>query len=222
MKTGIDATPAALVTRITRALQRTPPSAADLAAVRRQLMRYQAVPTAETVIESYYRCVVSDYLQRQFELALDALPDCVNSSHRAARLVCVAQRGHQHHTVTPPAWEAGWRRLRRHRGVDMYVRTADRARSLRRADLYVILTDGQVVSFEFKYVGPAGIRNPRACASQMGPYIKRHAATRLIIYSGTPQGGSVSGLARLRALLPADVPVLLHGPAPAPYEPRGS
>ena len=68
-------------------------------------------------------------------------------------------------------------------GVDMYVRTAAVRAASGAPTCTLILTGGQVVSFEFKYVGPAGIRNPRACASQMGLYVKRarrHAAHHLL------------------------------------------
>jgi len=93
-----------------------------------------------------------------------------------------------------------------------YVQTSDRKRSLRHADLYVIAA-GQIISLEYKYAGPKGLSNPAECAAQMGSYLTTHAATRLVVYSGTSRGTPVVGLDTLETLLPADVPLVVHGPA---------
>ena len=75
----------------------------------------------------------------------------------------------------------------------------------------------QIVSVEFKYVGPHGVRNAGAVAAQMRLYVKHHAATLLVIYSGTKAGTEVRGMSRLAELLDPAVPVvLLHGPAILP------
>jgi hypothetical protein len=100
---------------------------------------------------------------------------------------------------------------KQHAGIDMHVPTLHRNRSLRHADLYVIATE-QIVSLEYKYVGPGGLKNPDGCAAQMGPYLASHAATRLVIYAGTPSAAPVRGLDKLRGLLAPDVPLVLYGP----------
>ena len=212
MTSCIDASPAKVATEIERTLQNARPSADTLSAAQRQLIGFGAAAAAETVIESYYGCIVTEHLRRTFGIGADALPVCVNSSHRAVRRVCVAPGEHLHYTVPKASWAAGWQTLRQqHKDVDMYVRTAHRDRSLRHADLYVIASR-QIISLEFKYVGPAGLKNPNACAAQMGPYLEAHAATRLVVYSGTPSGTPVRGIDTLMGLLPADVPLVVYGP----------
>jgi hypothetical protein len=163
------------------------------------------------VIESYYGCLVTEHVRRIFDIVPDTLPLIINSSHRAVRRVCVLPGDHLHSKVLNDAWASGWRAFRQHAGVDMYVRTAQRDRSLRHADLYVIAA-GQIVSLEYKYVGAEGLKNPKGCAAQMRPYLHAHAAARLIIYSGTSSTTPVRGMDKLRGLLPADVPFILYGP----------
>jgi hypothetical protein len=41
----------------------------------------EVVSDREKVIESYYRCLITDDLQRKFALPADAMPGCVN--HRS-------------------------------------------------------------------------------------------------------------------------------------------
>ena len=99
--------------------------------------------------------------------------------------------------------------------VAMYVRGKQRRKSLRRADLYVV-AQGKIVSLEFKHVGPPGVRNPKAVAEQMRLYVKHHAATLLVIYSGSKGGSEIRGLARLHDLLdplgPTVTLVAIDGP----------
>jgi hypothetical protein len=99
--------------------------------------------------------------------------------------------------------------------VDIYVRD-QRRKSLRRADLYFVAL-GQIVSVEFKYVGLHGLRDAKAVAGQMRRFVENHAATLLVIYSGSKDGSEVRGVARLRDRLGPAVPVVLvYGPAIPP------
>jgi hypothetical protein len=210
VRSSIDASLPEVLSEIERELKSAPPSADAVAAIQRQLAEFGAAASAETVIESYYGCRLTERLRRRFEIPLAALPVTINTSHRAVRRVCVMPGEHLHDEVRKDAWVDGWRRLRQHTGVDMYVRTERRDRSLRHADLYLIAS-GQIISLEYKYVGPKGLKNLEACAGQMRPYRNAHAATRLVIYSGTPTG-PVRGLDTLTGLLPADVPLVVYGP----------
>jgi hypothetical protein len=90
IKRGIDAPPAQVVAGISRVLQSERPRADTLSAIQRQLVGFGAAAAAETVIESYYGCIVTEHLQRKYEIAAGDLPICVNSSHKAVRRVCVA------------------------------------------------------------------------------------------------------------------------------------
>jgi hypothetical protein len=213
MTSCIDASPAVALAEIERELRNAPPPSADaVAAIKRQLAEFGAAAAAETVIESYYGCLVTEHLRRRFDIVPDTLPLIINSSHRAVRRVCVMPGDHLHCRVLKDSWASGWRTFRQqHRGVDMYVQTALGDRSLRHADLYVIAA-GQIVSLEYKYVGPKGLTSPERCAAQMRPYLDAHAVARLIIYSGTPSTTPVRGMDKLRGLLPPDVPLVLYGP----------
>jgi hypothetical protein len=213
MNNTIDAPPNEVVVQIDRVLETAVPSAQDLAAADRQYRQHNAARDREKVIECYYRCQITEYLQRRFALSADAVPGCINSSHKATRCVCVAQPVHEHKKISEAAWEAGWQSIRRnYPKVDMYVRTAESDHSLRRADLYVIAAE-QIVSLEFKYIGSEGLVNPRAISKQVQVFLQNHAATRLIIYSGTPHRTVISRLQPLLDMLPCAVPVVLYGPA---------
>ena len=172
MTSRIDASPLEALTEIERALKSAPPPSADaVAAIQRQLAGFGAAAAAETVIESYYGCLVTEHLRRRFDIAPDTLPLTINSSHRAVRRVCVMPGEHLHGKVLKESWASGWRTLReQHTGVDMYAQTAHRERSLRHADLYVIAA-GQIISLDTKDVGPKGLRSPEGCAAQMRPYL---------------------------------------------------
>jgi hypothetical protein len=212
MTSCIDVSPIEALTEIERVLRSAPPPSSDaVAAIQRQLAEFGAAAAAETVVESYYACLVTEHLRRRFDIASAALPVTINSSHRAVRRVCVMPGEHLHGKVLKEPWAAGWRTFRQQPGVDMYVQTDHRERSLRHADLYVMAA-GQIISLEYKYVSPKGLSSPEGCAAQMRPYLDAHAGTRLVVYSGTPSGTLVRGLETLRGLLPADVPLVLHGP----------
>lgn len=211
MTNCIDASVVETLTEIERVLKSAALESDVVASIQRQLAEFGAAAAAETVIESYHGCLVTEHLRRMFEIAPVALPETINTSHRAVRRVCVMPGEHLHGKVLKESWAEGWRMLCQQPGVHMYVQTNQRERSLRHADLYVIAS-GQIISLEYKYVGPKGLSSPEACADQMSPYLAAHAGTRLVIYSGTPSGTPVRGLEKLRRLLPADVPLVVYGP----------
>jgi hypothetical protein len=212
MTSCLDASPVEALTEIERVLKSAPSSSDAVTAIQRRLAEFGAAAAAETVIESYYGCLVTEHLRRRFDIDPAALPLTINTSHRAVRRVCVMPGKHLHSKVLKEHWAKDWQTLRKtKKGVDIYVQTDDGKRSLRHADLYVIAA-GQIISLEYKYAGPTGLSRPEECADQMGPYLAAHAATRLVVYSGTPSGTSVRGLDTLTGLLPADVPLVVYGP----------
>ena len=89
---------------------------------------------------------------------------------------------HNHSTVEDGEWREGWALIQR-RNPEVNVRVAGRG-SPKRADLYVV-AGRHVVSVEFKYVGPGGLRDIQGCAAQMRRYAECHAVTILVLYSGT-------------------------------------
>jgi hypothetical protein len=213
----INLEPAALAAEVAGLMEKATPSRQDVFGVRRQVLARQAQlglrnrAAPECVAESFFRCLVIDHLQRRFELAHEEIPDCINSSHTAARGVCGTPSRHSHKHISDRDWAAGWRRLQRqHPEVNVYVLGRP---SAKRADLYLVTRD-EVVSVEFKYVGQHGVRDVPACAAQMRRYVDKHAATLLAIYDGAGHGDEVRGVARLRSLLgPAVRVVVTPGPA---------
>jgi hypothetical protein len=86
MTSRIDASPAVALTEIERALRNAPPPPADaVAVIQRQLAQFGAAAAAESVIESYYGCLVTEHVRRVFDIVPDTLPLIINSSHRAVR-----------------------------------------------------------------------------------------------------------------------------------------
>jgi hypothetical protein len=219
---AINSQPARLAAEIARKIENaTPPTKRVIADIRRQLVHHKAQPAPECVVESFYRCLLTDHFQQRSHIELDDLPSFINSSHWAASLVCSASPRHSHYFIPGVNWRAAWQRMRKQypNRVDMSVPVPHGGKSLRRADLYVV-AQGQIVSIEFKYVGPNGVRNPKAVAKQMELYVKHHAATLLVIYSSTKKRSEVRGLARLGELLDrlgsAVTLVVPHGPAIPP------
>ena len=213
----INLAPAALVTEVAKLMENATPSKRDVFEVRRQVLARQAQlglrdrAAPECVAESFFRCLVIDHLQRRFGLTLDEIPDCVNSSHTATRGVCRMPSRHGHSLISDIDWDQGWRRLqRRHPAVNIHV---PGRRSPKRADLYLV-TRGEVMSVEFKYVGRHGIRDAPACAAQMRRYVDKHAATLQAIYNGASDGGEIRAVDRLCSLLGSAVRVVIvSGPS---------
>jgi hypothetical protein len=182
----------------------------DIEEVRGQLQAFEAEATPELIVESFCRCLLTDWLQREYEIGLNSLPGVVNSSHRAARLICNARPVHPHWSISPAAWETAWQRLRP--GVDIYVPNTRGGRSLKRADLYVVTAE-RVVSIEFKYVEGHVLRDPKGVAEQMQRFVEHHDATILVIYSGSNDRSEVRGVAQVRRELPGVPIVLVRGRA---------
>jgi hypothetical protein len=63
--------------------------------------------SSEEIVEAYHRCVLTDRLARAHALAPAAVPQCINSSHRAVRRVCVTP-GHNHASIEDRAWANDW------------------------------------------------------------------------------------------------------------------
>jgi len=144
-------------------------------------LRLRPVVSAEEVVEAFFRCGLTNYLTGRFNLAAEALPACINSSHRAVRRVCCSPRHHQHLAPTESSWETGWRNMQA-QYPDVNIRDGGR-RSARRADLYLVAAQ-RLVSLEFKYVGGAGLRGMSACLAQMQRHAEHHDNALFVVYCG--------------------------------------
>lgn len=190
---------------IERTIRKAVPSESDIAMIAGQLRKHEADPASEAIVESYYRCLLVDHLQKTYRIEQEEVPLCINSSHRAPRLVCCATPRHRHYSIEKERWLEGWWRMR-----DRYT-PIRRHETLRRADLYVIGQE-QIVSVEFKYAGLHGIRDPSHCIEQMKRYVIRHAATMMVVYAALKPDSDVRGVADVRrALGPATPVVVVYG-----------
>jgi hypothetical protein len=184
---SIDANSKLVASEICGVVERNIPTQPQIQALSRQLLtrhsdcRLQAVVSSEEILEGYYRCVVTEALVKGHTLARAAVPRCVNSSHRAVRRVCLVPGQHNHLAVEDSEWREGWA-LIQERNPEVNVRVA--GGSPKRADLYVV-AGRHVVSLEFKYVGPGGLRDVQGCAAQVRRHAECHAQAILILYSGT-------------------------------------
>ena len=164
----------------------------------------------EEVVEGFFRCILVNHIQRRFKLEPSEIPNCINSSHSATRVICTAESEHNHQYIPDTEWKKAWRRFRDlHPEVDVKI---PGKQSYRRADLYFAVQGG-IVSLEFKYLGSDGSLNVSECAKQMRRYTENHAATLLIIYVGRSEGAEVRGLDELRRQLGPAVDVIpVYGP----------
>jgi hypothetical protein len=204
--------PAALLTKLAWVITSATPRGRDIEEVRRQLLERKArlglqdQVAAEYVAESFFRCAITDYVQRRFQVDPGAVPESINSSHKATRGVCWRPSQHRHQQIADGAWTSAWRLLQKQYPA---VNVRDReAQPAKRADLYLV-AQRKVVSVEFKYVGPHGVRDVSACAAQMRRYVEKHAATLLVIYDGARRRDEVPGMGRLRNCLGPTVPVIV-------------
>jgi hypothetical protein len=169
----------------------------------------KSVISSEEVVEGFFRCSLVHHLQERCELPIESLPFCINSSHRAVRRVCTEPSAHRHQAIDDDAWAEGWRRLQRQRGVNIVV---PNHRSPRRADLYVSARN-KVVSVEFKYIGPLGLRKAASCAAQIRLHAANHAVAFLLLYCGTDIEVCEQAVARLNRDAGGNVRILaVHGP----------
>jgi hypothetical protein len=217
MNQAIDREPKVLGAEVARVLASTAPRAGDIRLLQDQLLarhyllRLNPDVSSEEVVESFFRCFIVHYLQQRYELRVESLPTCINSSHQAVRRVCAVPNGHRHNAITDDAWAEGWRRLQNERaGVNITVPTH---RSPRRADLYVVARN-KIVSFEFKYIGARRLRDAALCAAQVRLHAANHALAFLLLYCGGSVDVLNDAVARLNPGLPGNVRVLaVHGPA---------
>lgn len=212
----IDEDPEILGAGIGRALASTAPDADDILRLQNQLLarhsglRLKQVISSEEVAESLFRCSLVHHLQTRYGLAIESLPQCINSSHRAVRRVCTEPSAHHHQAIPDDAWAEGWRLQQERRGVNMVV---PNHRSPRRADLYVVARN-ELVSFEIKYVGAAGLRGAASCAAQIRLHAAHHALAFLLLYCAASIDVRDQALARVQRDVPGNVRILaVHGPA---------
>jgi hypothetical protein len=186
MNQTINEVPEVLGAGIGSELETIKPTAAAILDLQRQLLSrhgdlgLKPKISSEEVVESFFRCCMVHYLQQRFDLHSDAIPTCINSSHKATRRVCAARRRHRHQGISDDAWAAGWLSLQTHPGVNIRV---SESRSAQRADLFIV-TRNTIVSFEFKYIGAAGLRDAAACARQVLLHAANHKLAFLVLYSG--------------------------------------
>lgn len=189
------------------------PSAADILYLQRQLLvrhaelGLEAVVSAEEVVEGLVRCQLADYLTRRFNISVDALPHCLNASHKAVRRVCVSPWQHHHLAVLEADWAHGWLQMQA-RFPKVNVRVLGR-RASKRADLYIV-AKRQIVSLEFKYVGASGLRGVDACVAQMRRHAENHERALFVVYAAA---GVAVDVTRVKSgLLPNSLLVLTGGP----------
>jgi len=212
----IDEDPEVLGAGIGPVLASTAPGADDIRRLQNQLLarhsdlRLKQVISSEEVVESFFRCSLVHHLQKRYALGTESLPGCINSSHRAVRRVCAEPGAHHHQAIPDDAWAAGWRQLQHRAGVNIVV---PNHRSPRRADLYVV-AGNRVVSFEFKCIGPAGLRDAASCAAQVGLHAANHALAFLLLYCAGTIEVRDQAVARVQRDVAGNVRILaIHGPA---------
>lgn len=200
---SIEAEPGLVARAICSRVDRNSPTRMQVQSLCRQLLkrhsvcRLKPIVSSEEILEGYYRCLITDALVNRHKLRQTAIPFCVNSSHRAVRGVCVGGQ-HSHSAITDDEWRSGWVAIQK-QSPEVNVRVAGR-RSPKRADLYVI-AGKQVVSVEFKYVGPRGLRDIQGCAAQVRRHAECHAEAILILYSGANRPVTGYGVEKLDALI---------------------
>ncbi|KAF0155733.1 MAG: hypothetical protein FD159_2034 [Syntrophaceae bacterium] len=213
-RTFINIQPDVLAAEIARFVETVAPSEQNVVEVQRQLLfRHVKLPkleervSPEEVVEGFFRCILTNHIQRHFKLEPGDIPNCINSSHSATRVICTEESDHNHQYIPDADWEKAWHRFQDHH-PEVNIKIPGK-QSNRRADLYFAVQGG-IVSVEFKYVGSLNVED---CAKQMHRYIENHAATLLIIYVGRYKRIEVRGLDQLRQKLGPAVPVIpVHGP----------
>lgn len=87
------------------------------------------------------------------------------------------------HTTDDLEWEKLWKAFRE-TNPDVDVRDSEGHR--RRADLFIDLGRGRLVSIDFKYVKPGRLPDVRTCERQLSLYTSKHRASMVVIYTGSP------------------------------------
>ncbi len=166
----------------------TPPSPKDVRvatkealAAHRHLKR-RKTPGKEAVIESLYRCRMTDWLQKKYGIEPLQLPQYLNSSHLVPRRVCIDRTRHSHVEIPDATWKISWPKFRRR--YSEWVDTAlPGTKHPGKADLFFAVS-GEIVSIEFKY----GLGAVPECSEQVRRYLT-HAATILAVYGVAPVSG---------------------------------
>jgi hypothetical protein len=194
------------------------PSGGDILHLQRQLLarhadlHLKAIVSAEEVVEGLLRCHLADHLARRFRIPADALPFCMNASHKAVRRVCLAPQQHHHLPVPEAVWAEGWLEMQT-RFPQVNVRVPGH-RSPKRADLYMV-AQSQVVSLEFKYISASGFRGVDACIAQMRRHAENHNRALFVVYAAL---NADVDLARMNSgLLRNSLVVSTSGPSIEPF-----
>ena len=215
-KTFINTQPDVLAAELARFVQTVAPSEQNIVDVQRQLSfrhvkltRLGEKVSPEEVVEGFFRCILTNHIQRRFKLEPGEIPGCINSSHSATRVICIEESEHNHQYIPDAEWKEAWDCFQvQHHEVNIN----SPGRGKQRADLYFAVQGG-IVSVEFKYLGSDGSLNVDGCAKQMRRFVENHAATLLIIYVGRSEGREVQRLDQLRRQLGPAVHIIpVHGP----------
>jgi|GEM_PF-3150845 len=207
--------PNVLIKEIAKVIQALNPGDQDIAEIQNQLLRRHIIlglgkkTAPEEVAEAYFRCIITDHVQRYYNVNLNELTSCINSSHTAVRGICIRELHHNHLQVSDSEWKKTWPRFKdKHKEVDVGEHNCRRI-----ADLY-FYTQGGIVSVEFKYLGKNGSISVNDCVTQMRRYAEKHAATMMIIYTDSTNDKEIRRVDELRSLLkPAVNVILVSGPA---------
>jgi len=179
----------------------------------RQIQRQVRSPRRheERVVEGFCRCLITEHLRSIFRLKKEDLPMLINSSHSSVRQACVMPGEHDHASAYSVN---SWKEFRRaNPDVDFYE-TPSTKKGLRRADLFVVVRHGKLLSFEFKHVASTQVPNVKESVKQMLRY-KKHGASILVIYAAEPvSSGFVQNAGEIRRRLPRRMSVIMiQGPA---------
>jgi hypothetical protein len=163
---------------------------------RRQLARLSA-KGVEVIVEALARCELTAYLQQRFALDRSEVAAVINSSHTASPLVCL---GHHGHPDNEEEWEGTWCDFeKQHPSVD----TPGTDKRRRKADLFIALASGELVSIEFKYISPNTSLSVGPNTEQLARYLRRHVATIFFVYAAEPCSRSlIQNALKLRARFP--------------------
>lgn len=222
MKSSVSAGPGALADEMASVIRASRPTAGDILDLQEQLLTRHAelglrpVVSSEEVVEGFFRCRLAEYVAHRFNVGADDLPDCVNSSHRAVRRICVSPHQHRHLAITDTEWAVGWAGMQA-RFPAVNIRVPGR-RSAKRADLYIVASR-QIVSLEFKYVAGNSLRGVDACIEQMLRHAKHHTRALFVVYVAP---NAAPDLARAAAGLLDNASLVTAAGPPIPPVSRGA
>ena len=145
------------------------PNAMKALEIRRTKRREQARKNNayEYVVECLLRPVITAWTVDALGIRPEDGPRLVNSSH--------------YHSTDDPRWPESWTEFKR---LHPHVDIDDSDGHGRRADLFVVMPDGGLVSIDFKYVPPRHTPSVAACVRQLGLCLEQHEASILVLYAG--------------------------------------